>query len=213
MEVIIIAAVAANGVIGNKGKLPWNIPEEMAHFKATTEGHAVLMGYNTYLSLKGPLRNRYNMVLSHNKRNIFEAAVVDSIGLAIATAEQKRHSKLFIIGGAETYKAAMPFADKMIISHLVEEYKGDRYFSRPNWYRVSNTMYDGFAVAEYVPYASDWRYRVNVELEELKGNMRRLNCMIISDKFLDLPAKQQVLLKRQVQIMQELQSVLHERLQ
>lgn len=129
-EIIIIAAVARNGAIGKDNRLLWNIPEDMAHFKRLTQGHAVLMGRRTWESLPErfrPLPGRRNIVVTRQADYAAPGAEIAGsleagIGLA-ATAE-----KLFIIGGADIYTQAMPLADRLEITEVGLEPEGDAWF-------------------------------------------------------------------------------------
>ena len=120
MNLSIIAAIARNRVIGNRGKLAWDIPEELRHFKETTEGHSVVMGRKTYDSI-GLLPDRKNYVMSWN------SDTPNNIGMQ-AVMQRSENEKMFIIGGAEIYKLFMPYANEMILSHLKQDYEGDTYF-------------------------------------------------------------------------------------
>ncbi len=128
MELILIAAVAANGVIGGQGSLPWRIPEDMAHFKATTMGHSVLMGRTTYASIGGLLPGRSTIVLSRNPH--FQAhsdcRVLASLGEALASC--RNAAKVFVAGGAQLYQAALPLADTLLLTRIEKEYAGDAFF-------------------------------------------------------------------------------------
>lgn len=129
-EIILIAAVAKNRVIGKDNQLLWNIPEDMAHFKSMTAGHAVLMGRKTWESLPErfrPLPGRRNIVISRNPA--FQAAgaeLADSLkkGIEIASTADK----LFIIGGADIYRQALPLADRLEITEVDLAPDGDAWF-------------------------------------------------------------------------------------
>jgi len=128
VELIIIAAIAANRVIGRHNTIPWQIPEEMAHFKTTTMGYPLIMGRKTYLSIGGPLPGRRCIVVSatpaFNPHPECEkvASLESAIGLCAMT------SKAFVIGGSRLYEAALPLADTLIISWIGKEFEGDAYF-------------------------------------------------------------------------------------
>jgi dihydrofolate reductase len=122
-----IAAVAKNKVIGNKGQLPWHVSEDLKFFKAQTTGHAIVMGKKTYDSTGKPLPNRRNIVVSRNATTIQGAEVCGSIDEAIARARET-DPEPFIIGGAEIYRAAMPFATRILITEIDQTPKGDAFF-------------------------------------------------------------------------------------
>ena len=144
MNLSIIAAIARNGVIGNKGKLAWSIPEELKHFRATTEGHSVVMGRKTYESI-GFLPDRKNYVISTNPDT------PNHIGMQ-AVMQRSENEKMFIIGGAEIYKLFMPYANELILSHLKHDYEGDAYFpefSRFDWAVAKEVYTPQFLTAYY----------------------------------------------------------------
>lgn len=114
----IIAAVAANNVIGNKGKIPWHIPEEIQLFKSLTMGHPIIMGRITHESIGRNLPGRENIVLSHT-------GTYTSIEKTLKKVSGK---DAFVIGGASVYAQMMPMADEMRISHLKSAYDGDVFF-------------------------------------------------------------------------------------
>lgn len=129
-EIILIVAVANNRVIGKDNRLLWNIPEDMAHFKRLTAGHAVLMGRKTWESLPErfrPLPGRRNIVISRQADYSAPGAelahaLTDGIALA-ADAE-----KLFVIGGAQIYEQAMALADRLEITEVDLAPEGDAWF-------------------------------------------------------------------------------------
>jgi dihydrofolate reductase len=138
-EIILIAAVAKNGVIGKDNQLLWNIPEDMAHFKTLTAGHTVLMGRKTWESLPArfrPLPGRRNIVVSRQADYQAPGAeVADSLEKALAVASTATTSgaaentpKTFIIGGAEIYTQAMPLADRLEITEVDLAPEGDAWF-------------------------------------------------------------------------------------
>ncbi len=126
-RVYLVAAVAANGVIGGNGKLPWHLPEDLKHFKALTLGHPVIMGRKTWESLGKPLPGRENIVVTRSPG--FEAAgasVAASLeaALALCTGEPV----VFVIGGGELYAAALPVADGLVLTEIRREFAGDARF-------------------------------------------------------------------------------------
>lgn len=138
-EIILIAAVAKNGVIGKDNQLLWNIPQDMAHFKALTAGQTVLMGRKTWESLPPrfrPLPGRRNIVISRQADYLApgaEVAVSLENALALAsTATNSREAEntpgLFVIGGAEIYAQAMPLADRLEITEVDLAPEGDAWF-------------------------------------------------------------------------------------
>jgi dihydrofolate reductase len=136
MPISLIAAVARNGTIGRGGRLPWHLPADLARFKKLTLGHVVLMGRRTWESLGRPLSGRRNVVLTRDAS--FSAPDCETIhsveeGRALAVG-----GELFVIGGAALYAAFMPFADRLYITHIDADVKGDTAFPpiRPREWRL-----------------------------------------------------------------------------
>lgn len=123
MSLKIIVAVAKNGAIGKDNHMPWDLPEDLKYFKETTMGHAIIMGRKTYESLGKALPGRKNIVISRSDIELSDAIVYNSLTDAIES-----ENDAFIIGGAEIYKQAMPFADYLYITHIDAEIEADRYF-------------------------------------------------------------------------------------
>ena len=117
MITLIAMVDMADGIGDDKGNLLFNIPRDMAHFKRTTSGHKVVMGRKTWDSLpKKPLKNRENYVLTRNKNfKANGATVLHSIKDVLELAENE---EVFIIGGGDIYKELMPYADKLILTHV-----------------------------------------------------------------------------------------------
>lgn len=129
-EIVIIAAVAKNRVIGKDNQLLWNIPEDMAHFKALTQGHTVLMGRKTWESLPPrfrPLPGRRNIVISRQTDYSAPGAeLANSLEAGIALA--KDDATVFVIGGAEIYEQAMALADRLELTEVDLSPEGDACF-------------------------------------------------------------------------------------
>lgn len=137
-RITIIVARAANGVIGHGNRLPWHLPEDLKHFKATTLGHAVLMGRRTFESIGKPLPNRRNLVLT--RQPDWQAAGCERVGsLAEAIARCADASELFIAGGDEVYRQALTIADRAIVTELDIEPEGDAFFASLDEYRWTVT--------------------------------------------------------------------------
>ena len=128
MELIIIAAVAANRIIGHHNTIPWRIPEEMAHFKSTTMGHPLIMGRLTYCSIGSPLPGRQCIVVSRSPTFVPHPACTRVISLEADITLCSGSEKAFVIGGAQLYRAALPLADTMILSLIGAEFQGDTVF-------------------------------------------------------------------------------------
>ncbi len=127
MELILIAAMAKNRVIGHNNQIPWHIPEEIHFFKHRTMRHAVIMGRKTYESIAHPLPNRFNVVLSRDPASAIQGCRM-AIDLKAGIASCEGHEKVFIIGGYGLFKEAMDTADTILLSVLDREYEGDTFF-------------------------------------------------------------------------------------
>jgi len=139
MELVLIAAVAENNVIGVNGELPWHYTEDLKRFKDLTMGHPVLMGRKTYESIPEryrPLAGRLNMVLSRLKDSFDDGSYVcNSLELALDMLRDENphlqvidYSLAFVIGGAHVYERAMPYATRLEITHVHKSYEGDVFF-------------------------------------------------------------------------------------
>ncbi|UCV18437.1 dihydrofolate reductase [Ferribacterium limneticum] len=153
-EVVIIAAVAKNRVIGKDNQLIWNIPEDMAHFKALTAGHTVIMGRKTWESLPPrfrPLPGRRNIVISRQTDYAAPGAeLADSLENSLKLASSA--DTVFIIGGEQIYAQAMALADRLEITEVDLEPEGDAWFpeiSTVNWKKTSNLKSAGCAFVTY----------------------------------------------------------------
>ena len=127
MEIILIAAMAANRVIGRGKTIPWDIPGEQTRFKAITMGHSLIMGRKTWESLGQPLPGRRNIVVTRNTAfRAIGAEVVHSLDQGFALTEGEK--KAFVIGGAQLYQLALDRADTLILTELEQEVEGDAFF-------------------------------------------------------------------------------------
>lgn len=136
MIISLIVAIARNGVIGkSNGEMSWHVSEEFKHFKNTTKGFPVIMGRKTFETLGKPLKDRLNVVLTKNpdfKTDFDEVIIFSSLDDALQFCRNNNYEKVFIIGGAEIYKLALPIVDEMIISIMKFEAEGDVYFPEFN---------------------------------------------------------------------------------
>lgn len=125
MKISVIAAVGRNWEIGKNNDLLWKIPEDMRHFRETTEGHAVLMGRKTYESIGKPLPNRRNYVLTGNGGSIFAGNwnLVGSIEDALENAEKTLVQHMFVIGGGQVYRDVIErgIAHEVLLTRIDDE--------------------------------------------------------------------------------------------
>jgi dihydrofolate reductase len=126
--IILLVAMAENRVIGKNGAIPWHIPEEVAHFKRTTMGHALVMGRKTYDSIGHPLPGRTNIVISSQPNLVIEGCKIASSLEEALTIAKAFHEKIFIIGGGEIFNQSMVLADSIYLSVIHRDIDGDILF-------------------------------------------------------------------------------------
>ena len=125
----IIAAIGENRELGKDNRLLWHIPEDMKRFRYLTKGHPVMMGRKTFESIGRPLPGRTNIVITRNADYRAEGCiVVDSIEKAIKEAKKRDQEEIFVIGGGEIYKQALPLADKLYLTVVHASAPADTYF-------------------------------------------------------------------------------------
>ncbi|MGB9366178.1 MAG: dihydrofolate reductase [Xanthobacteraceae bacterium] len=132
-QIVIIAAVAENGVIGRGGAMPWRLKSDMQHFRALTMGKPVVMGRKTYLSLSvKPLPRRTNVVVTRDTSFTAPGVLVArSLETALEAARGdalRRGTDIMVIGGAEIYAQAMPLADRLEVTRIRTQPEGDTAF-------------------------------------------------------------------------------------
>lgn len=125
--VSLIAAMDRRRLIGRDNALPWRLPEDLRHFKATTLGKPVIMGRKTWESLGRPLPERRNIVVSRNAGYAAAGAeLAASLPAALALAGDV--DEAFVIGGAELYRQALPLAQRLYLTEIDAEFAGDAWF-------------------------------------------------------------------------------------
>ncbi|HTP93905.1 MAG TPA: dihydrofolate reductase [Xanthobacteraceae bacterium] len=133
MDIILLAAVAENGVIGRGNALPWRLKSDMQHFRAMTMGKPVVMGRKTYQSIGKPLKGRTTIVMTRDPAYTAPGIVVaPSLEAAIATARgdalRRNVGSIVIAGGADIYAQAMPLATRLAVTHVRKRVDGDARF-------------------------------------------------------------------------------------
>ena len=124
-----IVAVSQNNVIGKNGGLPWKMPTDTAYFKAKTLGHHILMGRRNYEVESKALPGRVNIVLTRNRDfQISDGIVMQKLENAIEFARKAGEKELFIVGGEEIYKLALPFTDRIYLTRIHAEVDGDTFY-------------------------------------------------------------------------------------
>jgi dihydrofolate reductase len=145
VRICLIAAASENNVIGDHGKIPWDIPEDMKHFREITMGKPVIMGRKTYESIGHPLPKRPNIVITRQKGYVTTGAeVVGSLGDALERAGSVE--EVFIIGGGEIYREALPMADRIYLTRVHAKVAGDALFPEfhpDHWREVSSEHHAG----------------------------------------------------------------------
>ena len=124
-----IVAVDENNLMGKGLELPWHLPSDMKYFKNQTWGMTVVMGRKTLDALGKPLQGRQNIVITRNKDWKPEGAqVAHSLDEAIEKAKETGANEIFIIGGAEIFKMALPIANRIYLTRIHHQFEGDVYF-------------------------------------------------------------------------------------
>lgn len=162
----IIVAMGRNRAIGRKGQLPWHIPEDLAHFKALTMGHTIIMGHRTFESLPhGALPGRRNIVVSRTVTSLPGCEVYSSINKIIALSSNGHFTPLpsgggtggeaaFAIGGASIYRQLLPYVSRIeltLVDTAPED--ADTFFPELNpdeWTETKKEKHDGFSFISYI---------------------------------------------------------------
>ncbi|MCC6563764.1 dihydrofolate reductase [Candidatus Uhrbacteria bacterium] len=154
MMIILVAAVAKNGCIGNQGQLVWRNKEDMAHFKEVTTGKAVVMGRKTWESIPPkfrPLVGRLNVVITRQAAYQLPEGVLHYSSPEEAFENLKGRDSA-VIGGAEIYRLALPFAERLELTEIDSEFEGDTFFptiDRNVWKEKKRITHDGFSFVTY----------------------------------------------------------------
>ena len=164
MEIVLIAAVADNGVIGSHGTIPWRLKSDMQRFKAMTSGKPVVMGRKTFMSLRRPLPGRTNIVITRDPNFRAAGAVAatsfaDARAVARGDALRRSAAEIAVIGGAEIYAQWMESADRLEITEVHARPQGDTCFGAIDpaaWQEVARVRHpagpDDSAGFSYVTY-------------------------------------------------------------
>ena len=126
MQIVFVAAVAENGVIGRDNGMPWRLKSDLRRFRQLTMGRPVLMGRKTFLSIGRPLPGRTNIVVTRDRA--FAAAGVEGLAVARADGLRRGADSIMVIGGAEIYAALFAQADRLEIAHVHARPDGDARF-------------------------------------------------------------------------------------
>lgn len=146
-RVVLVAAVADNGVIGNGSEIPWRVPGEQREFKELTWGHVLLMGRTTYDSIGRPLPGRTTIVLTRDLSWSADGVLVaHDLGAALQLADDAE-GDVMVVGGAQVYAAALPVADEQVISEVHLSPDGDVLypdFDRDQWVETLREAREGY---------------------------------------------------------------------
>jgi dihydrofolate reductase len=155
MDIVVLAAVAENGVIGRGNALPWRLKSDMAHFRELTMGKPVMMGRKTYLSIGKPLKGRTTIVVSRDRA--FSAPgvlVAPNLDYALAAARgdalRRGADAVIVAGGADIYTQALPAASRLAMTEVHKRVEGDAYFPA-----IDRTIWREVARSEQRPAADD----------------------------------------------------------
>jgi dihydrofolate reductase len=150
--ITIVAAIARNGVIGHEGGIPWHRPGDQRRAKELTMGHVLVMGRRTYESIGRPLPGRTTVVVTRQPDWRADGVLVaQSLDAALEIAAQ-HDPQVFVFGGADVYAAALPEADKMVITWIDAAPEGDTAFPPVDWAQwreVRREPAEGFTVVDY----------------------------------------------------------------
>jgi dihydrofolate reductase len=149
MKVAFVVAVARNNVIGIDNKLPWHLPEDLKYFKRVTMGKPMIMGRATYDSIGKPLPGRPNIIITRNKDyKPAGVTVVHSLEESLVVAQKllpPGQDEVTIIGGEQIFALAFPRADRLYLTEVDAEPKGDTFFpvfNRNEWREVSRETHE-----------------------------------------------------------------------
>lgn len=154
--IALIIAVAENGVIGRDNRMPWHIPAELKHFKATTLGKPVVMGRKTFESLGRPLPGRTNIVVTRDRAFAADSIVVahdldTALHCADDIARRDGAAEIMVIGGADIYRQALPQARTLYYTEVKLSPVGDAYFRDVDWSQWQCLSQQDFVAGDDTP--------------------------------------------------------------
>ena len=162
-ELALLVAASTNNVIGKNNHLVWNLPNDLKYFKNLTWGFPVIMGRKTFEEVNRPLPGRINVVVTRTPGWKGEGAIAaPDIETAIEKASESNALQIFVIGGGQIYKQAMPIADKIYITRVHAVFDGDAYFPEINeaeWELVSNRDFENDEKHAYAYSFQVWKRR------------------------------------------------------
>ena len=165
MNIVLVAAIGENNVIGRDGQLPWRLKSDLRHFRALTLERPVIMGRKTYQSIGKPLDRRSNIVITRDAKFSAPGTVAapnfkQALELARKDAERRGSDEIMVIGGSAVFAEAMPLAGRLEITHVHASPAGDVFFppiDENQWREVNREEREAgpdddasFAIATYV---------------------------------------------------------------
>ncbi|NVJ48962.1 MAG: type 3 dihydrofolate reductase [Gammaproteobacteria bacterium] len=157
----LVCAMAKNRVIGLQNQMPWHLPVDLKHFKATTMGKPIVMGRKTFESIGKPLPGRQNVVITRN--DAYQVEGVDVVNSFSAALELLAHEpEIMITGGGNIYQQALPLADRLYLTFIDLEVEGDAFFPDFSHLDLSQTDYQKVLADENNPYDCEFvSFQVN----------------------------------------------------
>lgn len=141
MILSIIVAMANNRIIGLNNTMPWHLPADLAWFKKNTLNKPIIMGRKTFESIGRPLPGRHNIIISRSQQNSDNPLITWVTSLSEAIDVAKNSEEVFIIGGGNIYQQALPYVDRLYLTHINANLAGDTWFpdylSDSKWQQVS----------------------------------------------------------------------------
>lgn len=156
MELISVAAIAENGVIGDDGELPWpSIPADRRQYRSRIAGHPVILGRRTFDSMRDDLPGVAQIVLSRSQDavDVEGAHVASGVDEAVALVEELGYDRAYVIGGGAIYDLFQPHVDRMVLSRIPGSYQGDVTFPEwdtDDWRRTETVDYGEFVLENWV---------------------------------------------------------------
>ncbi len=150
-RITLIAALGRNLAIGRDGEMPWHLPEDLRHFKETTMGHPLIMGRLTFDAIGRPLPGRRTIVVTRSLAwHHAEVESAHSFPEALALAGPA--DEVFVVGGGQIYREAMPYATRMVLTEVDAAPAADTFFPEwvvDDWRETHRVEHEGFAIATY----------------------------------------------------------------
>lgn len=144
-QISIVVAISSNNAIGKNNQLLWHLPADLKHFKNITTGHTIIMGRKTYDSIGKPLPNRKNIVITRqHDLKIDGVEIANSLEEALSLCNT--NEKIFVIGGAEIYRQALPLCDKIYLTRVHRHFDADAFFPE-----LDNETWEEIEKEDYLP--------------------------------------------------------------